>query len=147
MERATHRLYAVVCWTTLGRLPLIRSAVRATMEGHLIALCRRLDVEPVSVTVLCDRVHLLVRTKPTHSIARLVGALKRGGRESLQSAGEPVRWGAGFAAISVGSREVRRVMRLLAELAEREERREGGRRRLRRRPRGPNTGGSALRPR
>lgn len=121
IERSAHRLYAHISWTTLDRLPLLASRLRPPLEGQLIALARRLDTEPVAAVALGDRVHLLLRYKPAQPLARLVGALKRGSAEMLERAGEPVTWGSGFAAASVGAGELRRAVRALAELAEREE--------------------------
>ena len=42
-------MYAEVVWTTFDRLPLVASGARTSIEAQLIALCRRLDVEPVAV--------------------------------------------------------------------------------------------------
>lgn len=109
--RAAHRLYAHVVWPTLGRIPLLSDEVRDTAERHLIDLCRRLDVEPVCVRAFADRVHLLLRFKPGHSIAALVSRLKAGSESALGSSGHAVRWGRGYAAGTVGGDEVRHAMR------------------------------------
>jgi REP element-mobilizing transposase RayT len=117
--RSAHRLYVHLLWPTLGRLPLIPQAVRGVVEGHLIALCRRLDAEPLCVRVLADRAHALVRFKPNHSVGRLVSHLKTGSEEALAAAGRPVRWGRGYAARTVGAGEVRRARRRIVSLRDR----------------------------
>lgn len=118
-ERGSHRLYAQILWTTLGELPLVRRRRVAAIEGHLIALCRRLDVEPMAVSVTSDRVHLIVRFKPAHSLSEVASRLKGGSNAGLVRMRAPVRWGAGYAVASVGPAEVRRLMRELTTRSER----------------------------
>ncbi len=116
--RAAHRLYAHVVWPTLGRIPLMSREVRDIAERHLIVLCRRLDVEPVCVRAFADRLHLLFRFKPGHSLAAVVSRLKQGSETALRSSGHTVRWGRGYAAGTVGGDEVRRAMRRIHRLDE-----------------------------
>jgi REP element-mobilizing transposase RayT len=117
-ERAAHRLYVHVVWATRGRARLDSSAMRGAVEGHLIGLCRRLDIEPLAVTALADRVHVLLRFKPTQSLAALVRRLKDGLGGVPVNEGTTVHWALGYAAITIGSRDVRRVMRFLARLGD-----------------------------
>ena len=116
--RAAHRLYCHFVWPTLGRIPLVSPESAAVVERHVITLCRRLDSEPICVRAFSDRVHLLLRLKPGHSPAALVARLKSGTEASLQAAGHAVRWGRGYAAVSVSGGEVRAVMRRVHRLAE-----------------------------
>ena len=74
-DRGAHRLYAHVVWPTLGRVPLITTPARDALERHLIAVCRRLDAEPLCVRVLPDRAHVLLRFKPGHSVATSKGRI------------------------------------------------------------------------
>ena len=107
-ERSAHRLYVEVAWTTVDRLPLAAPWARASIEGHLIALCRRLDVDPVAVHASASRVRLLLRFKPSQSIGAIVTSLKLGSQDAALLSGYPVRWASGFAALSLSVREVRR---------------------------------------
>lgn len=116
--RAAHRLYAHVVWPTLGRVPLISSDRRPLLERHLIVLCRRLDVEPLCVRVFADRAHLLLRFKPSHSLAELVARLKGGSEAALAASGHAVRWGRGYAATTVGREGVARARRRIHSLGE-----------------------------
>lgn len=116
--RAAHRLYAHVVWPTLGRIPLVTRPAGNALERHIIVLCRRLDVEPLCVRVLPDRAHVLLRFKPGHAVARLVTRLKNGSEAALDAEGHAVRWGRGYAAVSVGGGDVRRVMRRIVHLRE-----------------------------
>ena len=116
--RAAHRLYCHLVWPTLGRIPLVSSAAAAVVERHVIALCRRLDAEPVCVRAFSDRVHLILRLKPGHSPAVLVSRLKAGSESALLAAGHTVRWGRGYAAASVSGSEVRATRRRVHRLAD-----------------------------
>lgn len=117
-DRAAHRLYAHIIWATRGREILGTPAVRGAVESRLISLCRRLDVEPLAVAALADRAHVLIRFKPTQSLGAIVARLKEGFATAPATARSPVSWARGYAAITVGSRDVRRVMRHLARLGE-----------------------------
>lgn len=117
-ERAAHRLYAHIVWATRGRDVLATPAARGAIESHLISLCRRLDVEPIAVAALTDRAHLLLRFKPTHSLGAVVVRLKAGLAGGAPGAASTIRWARGYAAITVGSKDVRRVMRHLARLGD-----------------------------
>ncbi len=105
-----------VGWATLGRLPLMPTDLRGAVEAHLISLCRRLDVEPLAVRATADRVMLLLRLKPNHTLATLVTRLKSGSEEALTDAGRGVHWGTGFAASTVGVKAVHHLVRLINRL-------------------------------
>ncbi len=111
-----HRLYVHLAWTTLGRVPTIAPARRASVESHLLAACRRLGAEPVETCVLPDRVHLLVRLPAGLSVYDLGDRVRVTSEVLLRRAGYVVRWSREFAARSVSPREVRRVRRRIASL-------------------------------
>lgn len=115
-ERTAHRIYIHVGWWTLGRLPLMSTDLRGQVESQLITLARRLDAEPVAVRAAADRVRLLLRLKPTHTLATLVPRLKNGTQEALTRGGRGVHWASGFAATSVSSDAVRDVIRRIGDL-------------------------------
>ena len=107
-DRAAHRMYAEVVWTTFDRLPLVARGARTSIEAQLIALCRRLDVEPVAVKVTATRARLVLRFKPSHSIGVVVTSLKLGSQDAAVLAGRPIRWAPGFACLTLSVTEVRR---------------------------------------
>lgn len=115
-ERAVHRIYVGLAWSTLGRLPLMSSDLRGQVEVQLIVLARRLDVEPVAVRAGADRVRLLLRLKPTHSLSTLVPRLKQGSQEALTAAGRGVHWASGYAATTIGADAVRAAIRRIDRL-------------------------------
>ena len=112
-EPVRHQLYLHLAWTTLDGLPLVGPRQALALEGHLIALCRRLDVEPVEAAADADRVHLLLRLKPVHAVDAVARRLKRGSTEAMLRRREPVRWGRGWAAATVAPDDVRRTRRIL----------------------------------
>ncbi len=112
-ERAAHRLYAEVVWSTVDHLPLVASEARGSIEAHIITLCRRLDVEPIAVRVTASRARLLLRFKPSHSLGAVVASLKLGSQDAAALAGRPVCWARGFATLSLSVNEVRRRARRL----------------------------------
>ncbi len=108
-----HQLFAHLAWTTLGRLPLIDAPRANATEAQLIALCRRLDIRPVSLAAVADHVHLLIQYKPSQSVSVIAATLMRTSSQLLVEAGHPVCWGVGYAAASVSPDGVRRVMRFI----------------------------------
>lgn len=113
-DRSVHRLYAHLAWGTLDRLPLVDPRTALALESELISLCRRLDVEPVEVSVEADRVHVLARFKPTQALGSVVARLKRGSADVARRRSAPVRWGRGWAAATVAPAGVRDLKRRLA---------------------------------
>lgn len=115
-ERAAHHIYVGLAWSTLGGLPLMSSDLRGRVEMELISLCRRLDAEPVAVRAAADRVRLIVRLKPSHSLTGFVPRLKRGSEEALTAAGRGVHWAGGYAATTISADGVRHAIRRLDDL-------------------------------
>lgn len=115
-ERAVHHIYVGLAWSTLGRLPLMPSDLRGQVEVQLIVLARRLDAEPVAVRASSDRVRLLLRLKPTHSLSTLVPRLKQGSQEALTAAGRGVHWASGYAATTISTAAVREAIRRIDRL-------------------------------
>ena len=90
--------------------------LRGAVELCLISLCRRLDAEPLAVRATADSVRMVIRLKPSHSLATLVGQRKTGSQDSLTDAGRGVHWGSGFASSTIGVDDVRSMIRLVNRL-------------------------------
>lgn len=106
-DPAAHRLYVHLAWTTLDRLPLVDRRRAPSVEAHLIVLCRRLDAEPMQVRAGPDRIDVLVRLKPVHTVSDVADRLKRGSAQLLAREGSALRWGRGYAAATVAPGDVR----------------------------------------
>lgn len=113
-DPSVHRLYVHLAWSTQDRLPLVGPRTALALESQLIALCRRLDVEPVEVSVETDRVHVLARFKPNQPLDGLARRLKAGSADAARHRAAPVCWGRGWAAATVAPGEVREMKRRLA---------------------------------
>lgn len=117
--RAAHRLYAHVAWATVGGVSIPAGPTfRAWLESRLIALCRSVDAEPVEACVLDERVHVVIRLKPVHSLDEVARRVRRGSEEAILGRGDRVRWSAAYAAVTVSPGEVRRLRRRLVRRAE-----------------------------
>lgn len=112
-EPVSHRLYVQVAWGTLHDLPLISDRFALLLEGELISLARRLDVEPLEVAAEPRRVRILLRFKPSQPLAPVVLRLKRGADAAARRHGVAARWGRGWAAATVRPAEVRDLRRSL----------------------------------
>lgn len=115
-EPTAHRLYARIAWTTLDGLPLVGPRRALTVESQIIALCRRLDVEPMDARARRDRVDVLVRIKPVHGLARVAAEVKAASEAHLAGVGSPARWARGHAIVTVSPARVRDLMRRMALL-------------------------------
>jgi REP element-mobilizing transposase RayT len=115
-EAAAHHIYVQLAWWTLGRLPLMSSELRGQVEGHIIALSRRLDAEPVVARASANQVRLLLRLKPNHALSTLVPRLKQGSQDALTAAGRGVHWASGYAAATVSAAALRHVIRRIGDL-------------------------------
>ena len=113
-EPVSHRLYVLVAWGTLQGLPLLAPRIALLLEGDLIRLARRLDVEPLEVSAEADRVRLLLRFKPSQPIGPVALRLKDGADAAVRGHDSPVRWGRGWAAATVPPGAVRDLRRRLA---------------------------------
>lgn len=114
--RAAHRLYAHLAWPTLQRLPLLGPSRARSVEFQLVSCCRRLGVDPVAVTALPDRVHLVFRYPASLSTADLAHRIRDGAAEALVRRGQPAPWGCGYALASVSPAEVDGLARAVRSL-------------------------------
>ena len=113
-EPVSHRLYVLVAWGTLQGLPLLDPRFALLLEGDLIRLARRLDVEPLEASAEADRVRLLLRFKPSQPVGPVALRLKDGADAAARRHDSPARWGRGWAVATVPPEGVRDLRRRLA---------------------------------
>src|SRR5256885_13538839 len=70
------RLYALLTWTTLRRLPLIHAGAAAFLRRVLPEIARRHGTRVVDLGIVRNHVHLVLELPPHVDIPRLVQGLK-----------------------------------------------------------------------
>src|SRR5438034_1377594 len=70
------RLYAMLTWTTLRRLPLIHSRAAAFLRRVLPEIARRHDARVIELGIVRNHVHLVLELPARVDIPRLVQGLK-----------------------------------------------------------------------
>jgi REP element-mobilizing transposase RayT len=108
------RLYALLTWTTLRRLPLIHAGAASYLRQMLPAIARRHGVRVVEIGMVSDHVHLVLELPPRPDIPRLVQGLKGASARIANRDGvmprAPLRWANGYDLRSVGVRDLRRAI-------------------------------------
>src|SRR5436309_5039591 len=77
------RLYALLTWTTMCRLPLIHAGAAAFLRRVLPEIARRHGTRVVDLGIVRNHVHLVLELPPHVDIPRLVQGLK-GDRKSTR---------------------------------------------------------------
>ena len=105
------RIYALVTWTTFGRLPLIDSAVETFLKKFLPTESQRHGAKLMALGVVRDHVHVLLELPPIFDVPRLVQGLKGASSRLVNRDGiarhESLRWAQGYDLRSVGPRQLR----------------------------------------
>jgi REP element-mobilizing transposase RayT len=108
------RLYAMLTWTTLRRLPLINAAVAAFLGSLLPVIARRYEVDVIAVGIVRNHVHVVLRLPARVDLPRLVQGLKGGSARIANRDGlmprAPLRWASGYDLRSVGVRDLKRAI-------------------------------------
>jgi REP-associated tyrosine transposase len=108
------RLYAMLTWTTLRRLPLINPEVAEFLGRMLPAIARRYEVAVLAVGVVQNHVHVVVQLPSRMDIPRLVQGLKGGSARIANRDGlmprAPLRWANGYDLRSIGVRDLKRAV-------------------------------------
>jgi len=109
------RLYALLTWTTLGRLPLINEGAARFLRRMLPAIAHRHGTRVLELGIVRDHVHLVVELPPRPDVPRLVQGLKGASarianRDGLMPRAK-LRWANGYDLRSVGVRDLRPTIR------------------------------------
>jgi REP element-mobilizing transposase RayT len=108
------RIYGLLTWTTLRRLPLIHPRVAAFLRRVFPEIARRHDAIIVEVGIVRDHVHLLVELSPRPDLPRLVQGLKGASARIANRDGYMPRarlqWAAGYDFRSLGVRDLQRAI-------------------------------------
>jgi putative transposase len=108
------RLYGLLTWTTLRRLPLIHAKVAAFLRRVLPEIARRHDVRVVEMEIVRNHIHLIVELSPRPDVPRLVQGLKGASARIANRDGYMPRarlqWAAGYDFRSLGVRDLQRAI-------------------------------------
>jgi len=108
------RLYGLLTWTTLRRLPLIHPQAAGFLRRILPKIAERHDARVVEIGIVRNHVHLIVELSPTPDIPRLVQGLKGASARIANRDGYMPRarlqWAAGYDLRSLGVRDLQRAI-------------------------------------
>ena len=108
------RLYGLLTWTTLRRLPLIHPNVAEFLRRILPRIAERHDTRIVEIGIVRNHVHLIVELSPRPDIPRLVQGLKGASARIANRDGymprARLRWATGYDFRSVGVRDLQRAI-------------------------------------
>ncbi len=109
------RLYALLTWTTLRRLPLIHQEAAAFLRRMLPAIARRHGTRVVELGIVRNHVHLVIELPPCPDVPRLVQGLKGASarianRDGLMPSSK-LRWANGYDLRSLGVRDLRSAIK------------------------------------
>src|SRR5690242_4150312 len=108
------RLYALLTWTTLRRLPLIHPAGAAFLRRVLPEIARRHATRVLDLGIVANHVHLVLELPPHADIPRLVQGLKGASARIANRDGvmprAPLRWANGYDLRSLSVGDVRRAI-------------------------------------
>jgi len=117
------RLYGLLTWTTLRRLPLIHHSLATFLRRLLPRIAERHDVRVVEIGIVSNHVHVIVELSPRPDIPRLVQGLKGASARIANRDGYMPRarlqWAAGYDFRSLGVRDLQRAIAYVRGQAQR----------------------------
>jgi len=108
------RLYALLTWTTLRRLPLIHPRAAEVLRRLLPRIARRHATRILGIGIVRNHVHLVLELPPRVDIPRLLQGLKGASARIVNRDGvmprAKLQWATGYDLRSLGIRDVRRAI-------------------------------------
>jgi len=108
------RLYGLLTWTTLRRLPLIHPQLAAFLRRALPEIARRHGCRIVEIGIVSNHIHLILELSPRPDIPRLVQGLKGASARIANRDGYMPRarlqWATGYDFRSLGVRDLYRAI-------------------------------------
>ena|SRR5438876_8126823 len=106
------RLYALLTWTTLRRLPLIHSGAAAFLRRMLPEIARRHGTRVIELGIVRNHLHLVLELPPRVDVPRLVQGLKGASARIANRDGvmprARLRWADGYDLRSLSVRDLAR---------------------------------------
>src|SRR5437773_9901215 len=117
------RLYALLTWTTLRRLPLIHSGAAAFLRRMLPEIARRHGTRVIELGIVRNHLHLVLELPPRVDVPRLVQGLKGASARIANRDGvmprARLRWADGYDLRSLSVRDLARAIRYVRTQATR----------------------------
>jgi REP element-mobilizing transposase RayT len=116
MPQSLARLYVHLVFSTKHRARMLPDAIRPELHAYMGGILNDQDCHPVCINTEPDHAHLLFELGRMVLLGTVVGQVKKGSTIWLRSrihSIETFRWQAGYAAFSVGWRELDRVIRYI----------------------------------
>ena len=108
------RLYALLTWTTLRRLPLIHCGAAEFLRRMLPTIARRHATTILGIGIVRNHVHLVLDLPPLVDVPRLVQVLKGASARIANRDGvmprAKLQWASGYDLRSVSVRDVKRAI-------------------------------------
>ena len=108
------RLYALLTWTTLRRLPLIHPGAAAFLRRLLPKIAHRHATRILGIGIVRNHVHLVLELPPLVDVPRLVQGLKGASARIANRDGvmprAKLQWASGYDLRSLGIRDVKRAI-------------------------------------
>ena len=108
------RLYALLTWTTLRRLPLIHPGAAAFLRRLLPKIAHRHATRILGIGIVRNHVHLVLELPPLVDVPRLVQGLKGASARIANRDGvmprAKLQWATGYDLRSLRIRDVKRAM-------------------------------------
>jgi putative transposase len=108
------RLFALLTWTTLRRVPLIHAGAATFLRQMLPAIAERHGTRVIEIGIVRNHVHLVIELPPRPDIPRLVQGLKGASARIANRDGvmprAPLRWADGYDLRSLGVRDLRQAI-------------------------------------
>jgi len=116
------RLYVLLTWTTLRRLPLLNPDVARFLDRFLRQEAARHGARVLELGIVSNHVHAIAQLPPVIDISRLVQGLKGASarianRDGLMPRAR-LRWADGYDLRSVGVRQLAAALRYVRTQAE-----------------------------
>lgn len=117
------RVYVLLTWTTLRRLPLIHHGAAGFLRRLLPDIARRHAARVIEIGIVRNHVHLVLELPPRFDIPRLVQGLKGASARIANRDGVMPRarlqWASGYDLRSLGTRDLRRATAYVRAQSER----------------------------
>ena len=103
------QLYLHCIWATWDRLPLLTPQLEQPVYAAILAKCRELKCEPLTIGGIQDHVHLLVRLQTTVTVADLLKETKGASSHLVTHVirpGEFFKWQGAYGAFTLRKEDV-----------------------------------------